>query len=130
MRCSIWGLLALVCVAVAGPKTAVATPDLPPPSAGESLLHSDAARWRYQLITAPRIAPQIGALAVSGLDVVAGRAPAPIDVLGGGPVLPAAWPYDVDNAATATGALAPKPPADMRVAALLAVTTFPIAIDQ
>jgi predicted phosphodiesterase len=109
---------------------AAAAPSTPPAAAGESLLRADAAQWRYQLITAPKLAPQIGALAVSGLDVVAGRMKAPIDVLGGGPVLPAAWPYDVDNAATATGALAPKPPAEMRIAALLAVTTFPIAIEQ
>src|SRR5690349_8263576 len=108
MRCTIWLLLALVRVAAADPTAAPST-DRPPAAAGESLLRSDTARWRYQLITAPKLAPQIGALAVSGLDVVAGRARVPIDVLGGGPVLPAAWPYDVDNAITATGALAPKP---------------------
>lgn len=112
-------------------RVANADAELRPPSAGESLLRADAARWRYQVIMAPKLAtPQTGALAVSGLDVVAGRAAAPIDVLGGGVVLPAAWPYDVENAAVATGALAPKPPAEMRVAALLAVTTFPIAIEQ
>src|SRR5205085_6793706 len=94
------------------------------------LLRADAVQWRYQLITAPKLTAQIGALAVSGLDVVAGRSTAPIDVLGSGPVLPTAWPYDVDNATTATGALAPKPPAEMRVAAMLAITTFPIAIEQ
>lgn len=123
MRCTILLLLALV-------RVAAADPNVPPAAAGESLLRADSARWRYQLITAPKLAPQIGALAVSGLDVVAGRATAPIDVLGGGPVLPAAWPYDVDNAVVATGPLAPKPAAEMRVAALLAVTTFPIAIEQ
>lgn len=123
MRCTILLLLALVRVAAAGPE-------LPPATAGESLLRADAVQWRYQLITAPKLAPQIGALAVSGLDVVAGRAVAPIDVLGGGPVLPAAWPYDLDNATTGTSALAPKPPAEMRIAALLAITTFPITIEQ
>src|SRR5215218_4500967 len=107
MRCMILLLLALV-------RVAVADPNVPPAAVGESLLRADAAQWRYQLITAPKIAPQIGALAVSGLDVVAGRAKAPIDVLGSGPVSPAAWPYDVDNALVATGSLAPQPPADMR----------------
>src|SRR5213592_3508513 len=106
MRCTILLLLALV-------RVAAADGDLPPATAGESLLRADAVQWRYQLVTAPKLAPQIGALAVSGLDVVAGRAKAPIDVLGSGPVLPAAWPYGVENAMTGTGALAPKPPAEM-----------------
>src|SRR4051794_36666243 len=123
MRCTILLLLAFI-------RVAAADPNVPPAAAGETLVRADTAPWRYQLITAPKLAPQIGALAVSGLDVVAGRARVPIDVLGGGPVLPAAWPYDVENALVATGVLAPKPPAEMRVAALLAVTIFPIAIEQ
>lgn len=102
-------------------------PELP---AGESLVRADQAAWRYQIVTAPRLAPQIGVLAVSGLDVVAGRAKTPIDVLGAGPLVPAAWPYDVDNATRATGKLEPKPPAEMRIAALFAITTFSLAPDQ
>lgn len=81
------------------------------------------ATWRYQLITAPSLAPQIGALAVSGLDVVAGRAQAPIALLGDEQAAPAAWPYDVDTATVGNGPLAPKA-VDARVAALFAVTTF------
>jgi len=127
MRCALLLLLlALSRVAAAEPEP-VATP---PPSGGEALIRSDAAAWRYQLVTAPKLAPQIGALAISGLDVVAGRVQAPIDVLGAGPAIPAAWPYDIDTPAKATGPLKPAPPADMRVAALFAITTFTLVPEQ
>lgn len=86
------------------------------------LVHVDAT-WRYQLITAPPLAPQIGALLVSALDIAAGRATAPIEVLGDAQPPPARWPYDVDDATLATGPLAPTV-ADARVAALFAVTKF------
>jgi hypothetical protein len=39
----------------------------------------------------PRIARRISALAVSGVDVVAGRVATPVDVLGD-PVRPTSWP--------------------------------------
>lgn len=51
--------------------------------------------WRWQVQRAPQLAPQIGALAVSGLAVVAGREEAPIPVLGAGEA-PAAWPFALD----------------------------------
>lgn len=94
----------------------------PPVRGGVQLVSADAA-WRYQLFTAPLLAPQIGALAVSGLDVATGRAPAPAAVLGDDSAAPAAWPYDVDIATVAKAPLTPTAP-DARVAALFAVTTF------
>ena len=51
-------------------------------------------------------------------------------MLGDEPVLPAAWPYDVDNADARDGRARTEPPAEMRVAALFAVTTFSIAIEH
>jgi hypothetical protein len=98
------------------------TPALPPVPGGVQLVRVDAT-WRYQVITAPQLAPQIGSLAVSGLDVAMGRAPAPIAMLGDEKAAPAAWPYDVDTATVGKGPLAPTAP-DARVAALFAVTTF------
>lgn len=85
--------------------------------------------WRYQLITAPALAPQIGALAMSALDVAMGRSEAPISVLGDAPGTPAAWPYDVDHATVARGALAPAAK-DGRVAAMFAVTTFVLGTEH
>lgn len=73
-------------------------------------------------MTAPRLAPQIGALAVSGLDVAAGRELAPVAVLGAGTV-PAAWPYAVDGELTAI----PAPRDSERIAAAFGVTTFTLA---
>src|SRR5688572_20268188 len=64
---------------------------------GIPLVNADTVAWRYQLVTAPALATQIGALATSGLDVVAGRAQRPIEVLGEPTTAPPAWPYDVDN---------------------------------
>jgi acid phosphatase type 7 len=129
MRCvTLLLVIALVRVAAAEPEEIEhAAPAVP---AGESLVRADQAVWRYQLITAPKLQLQIGALALSGLDVVAGRAAQPIDALGAGPAAPAAWPYDVDNAQRATGKLEPKPAADMRIASLYAITTFSLAPEQ
>src|SRR5262245_33202703 len=98
-----------------------AADEAPPVPHGVQLVRTDAA-WRYQLV----LAPQIGALAVSGLDVVAGRAQEPIAVLGDDQNAPAAWPYDVDKPLRATGELAPSAPVDQRIAALYAITTFPL----
>jgi hypothetical protein len=110
-------------------SVATAADEPPPPVRGVQLVTSDAA-WRYQLVTAPALAPQLGVLAVSGLDVVAGRDSAPIAVLGDERKPPAAWPYDVDTPTRATGKLAPAAPAEQRIAALFAVTTFALAKDH
>ncbi|HUS30454.1 MAG TPA: metallophosphoesterase [Kofleriaceae bacterium] len=127
MRCtSLLLVIALARVAAAESDDEIerGAPEVP---AGESLVRADQAAWRYQLITAPALAPQVGALALSGLDVVAGRAQQPIDVLGGGPTVPAAWPYGLDTVTRATGTLEPTPPAQMRIAAMYAITTFTLA---
>jgi hypothetical protein len=98
----------------------------PAVAGGVPLLRGDIA-WRYSVITAPALAPQIGALAASGLDVAAGRAKAPIEVLGAPQAAPAQWPYELDRPARATGVLRPAPPADQRIAALFALATFSLA---
>jgi hypothetical protein len=115
-------LLVLLASSRAGAQTAP-----PAVSAGVQLVRPDA-QWRYQLISAPALAPQIGALAVSGLDVAAGRAQTTIAVLGEEQAAPAAWPYDVDTATVGKGTLAPEAGDGLRVAALFAVTTF--ALDR
>jgi 3',5'-cyclic AMP phosphodiesterase CpdA len=99
-------------------------PPPPPttPAARGTVLVGSGAAWRWQLVTAPRIALQIGALAVSGLDVAAGRALAPVAVLGEPAPEPRGWPHDVDGAA-AISAISP-PAADQRIAAAFGVTTF------
>ncbi|HEX5063599.1 MAG TPA: metallophosphoesterase family protein [Kofleriaceae bacterium] len=94
----------------------------PPVTSGVQLVRADA-QWRYQIFTAPQLAPQIGALAISGLDVALGRAQSPIAVLGDEADAPVAWPYDVDAATVANGPLAPTA-SDARIAALFAVTPF------
>ena len=102
-----------------------------PPARGAVLVGATAA-WRWQLVTAPRITPQIGALAISGLDVAAGRASAPIAVLGDPTPAPPGWPYGPGAAGAASAAsTAPAtipaigaPPADRRIAAAFGVTTF------
>ncbi|MCX5743680.1 MAG: metallophosphoesterase [Proteobacteria bacterium] len=84
-------------------------------------LVSERAPWDTQLVLAPRIADQIGALAVSGLDVVAGRTLKPVAVLGDAPPPPARWPFAVDVPGTS---LQPTAPPDRRIATLYATTTF------
>jgi hypothetical protein len=121
----LWRVLLIVVVlaGVAGADT------LPPAVPGSvQLVRADAA-WRYQLVTAPPLAQQIGALAVSGLDVATGRAQTALAVLGDAQPAPAAWPYDIDKATAAKGKLAPAA-ADARIAALYAVTTFALGADQ
>lgn len=78
--------------------------------------------WRWQAITAPRLALSIGALGVSGLDVAAGRAEATLNVLGDG-VAPPDWPFSLDGGAAAL----PAATADARVAVGYGVTTFSLA---
>lgn len=121
----LWRVLLIVLVLAAS-----ASADTMPPAVPGSvqLVRADAA-WRYQLVTAPPLAQQIGALAVSGLDVATGRAQAPLAVLGDAQPAPAAWPYDVDKATGGKGKLAPTA-ADARIAALYAVTTFALSADH
>jgi hypothetical protein len=109
------GFVVLLCLGLIGlAGSAAAGPETP--------LVARSAAWRWQLITAPRLAPQIGALAISGLDVATGRETAPIAVLGEG-VVPAAWPYGVNAELAVIG-----PPRDgERIAAAFGVTTFTLA---
>jgi hypothetical protein len=88
-------------------------------SSGATTLLDAQAPWRWQLVTAPRLAPQIGAVAASGLDAVAGRGPV-LDALGDAVPAPKAWPYDVEQAVSAI----PAPAEDQRIAAAFGVTTF------
>lgn len=94
-------------------------------SAGATTLLDASAPWRWDIITAPRLAPQIGALAVTGLDAVGGRGEA-VRVLGDPVPAPAAWPYDVAGTATAI----PTATDDARVAAAYGVATFSLAAAQ
>jgi len=95
------------------------TAEAPALGAGATLLVPTTGRWRWQLVTAPRLAPQLGALAVSGLDAVAGRA-AITPVLGEPVPEPAGWPYAV----AADASTIPAAPDDRRIAAAFGVTTF------
>ncbi|MEO8699716.1 MAG: metallophosphoesterase [Kofleriaceae bacterium] len=94
-----------------------------PPARGGVQLVRATATWRWQVVTAPPIARQIGALAVSGPEVIAGRRGAPVAVLGDPIPAPARWPYDLDGGIGAIG----KPAADQRIAAAFGVTTFALA---
>ena len=101
---------------------AVAADEAPPVARGIQLVRADAS-WRYQVITAPALAPQIGALAASGLDAIAGRG-ATIAVLGEDRPPPKVWPLDVDTAVLQSGKLAPAAPADQRITTLYTITKF------
>jgi len=92
-----------------------------PPVRGTVLVGAGAA-WRWQLVTAPRLASQIGALAVSGLDLAAGRLSVPVAMLGDPAPEPRGWPYALE-AAAASPAI-PAAPDDQRIAAAFGVTTF------
>jgi len=103
------------------------TPASAPPARGNVLVGAGAA-WRWQLVTAPRLSHQIGALAASGLDVAAGRASATIPALGDPAPEPRGWPYDVEGAAAPA---IPAPADDQRIAAAFGVTRFSLgAADQ
>src|SRR5687768_5683847 len=104
-------------------STAVAESGPPAISGGVQLVRSDGA-WRYQIVSAPRLARQIGVVTVSGLDVAAGRSTTTAEILGEDFAPPPAWPYDVDHVQRASGPLKPKPGADARIAAMFALTTF------
>jgi len=84
------------------------------------MLLAPTATWQWQIVAVPRLAPRIGALAVSGLDVVADRAPAPIELFGDPVPPPAGWPH-----AIAGGAATIRIPGDdERIAAAFGTTTF------
>ncbi|MDX2090056.1 MAG: metallophosphoesterase [Kofleriaceae bacterium] len=100
---------------------AEAAASAPPVVRGTQLVSTQQV-WRWQVVRAPRLAPQIGKLARSGLDVVAGRAAAPISVYGDG-AAPARWPFAVDGDAKAI----PAPSDDERIAAAFGITTFSLA---
>ncbi|MDB4960338.1 MAG: metallophosphoesterase [Myxococcales bacterium] len=117
------GLFGAANVAAAEPDEPAAEPTTP----RGAVLVATGAPWRWQVITAPSLAPQLGALAVSGLDVVAGRSTAPASVLGHGAV-PGRWPYDIDGDPLR---VIPAPAPDQRIAAAFGVTTFSLtAADQ
>lgn len=80
------------------------------------------AAWRWQVTTAPRLTPQIGAMAIRGLDVAAGRTTAPLAVLGEA-IAPEDWPFRIAGTAAAI------PPAQgaERVAVAYGVTTFSLS---
>jgi predicted phosphodiesterase len=113
-------LLCVVTTHVATAEPPGAQPTAPP--ARGAVLVGAGASWRWHLVTAPRIAPQIGALAISGLDVAAGRADAPIAVLGEPAPEPRGWPYDLEGGAAAPAI--PAPAGDQRIAAAFGVTAF------
>jgi len=96
---------------------------VPPPAKGQPLL-AVTASWQWQLVTAPRLAQQIGAIAVAGLDVAAGRRSEPPPLTGDPVDRAPRWPYAL---AAATATAIPKPGDDDRIAAALGVTTFRLA---
>ena len=121
------GRLALVLVGTA--SLAAAEPDEPAETSdgsaplvatGATTLLDASAKWRWDIVTAPSLAPRIGAVAISGLDAVAGRGKA-LDVLGEPVPAPVAWPYDVR--ADARPAI-PAAGDGERVAAAFGVATF------
>jgi len=109
-------------------KRAIAA--LPNIAGGVPLVSAASASWVYQVVSAPKLALQIGAVAVSGLDVAAGRGSALLHVLGNEAAAPKPWPYDVDTPARASGMLRPRPPDDERVAAMFAITTFELRAEH
>ncbi len=116
----------LLCAVAASAATATlaaggddAPPPPPPPARGTVLVGAGAA-WRWQVVTAPWITPQIGALAMSGLDVAAGRATAPIAVLGDPVAEPRGWPYRLEGGAAAIGT----PRDEERISAAFGATLF------
>lgn len=90
----------------------------PLPLRGTVLLSATSV-WQYQVVMAPALPAQIAALAVSGLDVLAGRSAQTIALLGDG-AMPAKWPYAVDAPLSAI----PAPAAGSRIAVAYGVTTF------
>ena len=124
-------LLGLISLArSAGAEPEESSTEATAPAVSGAPLVARTATWRWQLITAPRIAPQIGALAISGLDVANGLEPFPIAVLGDG-VVPAPWPYGVDPGPRGDLSSIPAPSETERIAAAFGVTTFSLTeVDQ
>ena len=130
-RVSVHPGLAVLALLAIGPtaRVAVAEPAEPaeptaqasPPLSVHGTTYALAA-WQWQVIAAPRLAPQLGALAISGLDVAAGRRDAPIRVLGDG-AAPDDWPFAVEPGA----AVLPAAPPDQRIAAGFGITSFTLA---
>lgn len=119
-------LVAATAVARADDEPAETTSgDVPLVATGAATLLDERAPWRWAVITAPRIPPRIGAVAISGLDAVAKRGPV-IDVLGEPQPLPAGWPYDVKSTATQIPAPAP----GERIAAAFGIATFALTPAQ
>ena len=114
-------------LAVAEPDEPAETSDGTAPfvSTGAITLLDGTAPWRWDVVTAPRLAPQIGAVAASGLDAVAGRGEV-VELLGEPLPAPPTWPYDVRGDAKAI----PAPPDDQRIAAAFGVTRFELALAQ
>jgi hypothetical protein len=96
-----------------------------PLRAGATTLLDARAPWRWELVVAPRLAPQIGAVAISGLDAVAKRGPV-VDVLGDAVPAPRAWPYDVTGSAPTI----PAPAEGQRIAAAFGIATFSLTPAQ
>jgi acid phosphatase type 7 len=115
-------LVVLSWLAVA--SAAADAPPAPPPSRGVTLLPASAA-WRWQLVTTPRLATQLGAHAVSAVDVAAGARSAPIPVLGDPVPGPTRWPFELDVAQPAIGAAPP----DQRIAAAFGIAQFTLGSD-
>jgi hypothetical protein len=123
IRWVVVALLATGATALADPEepTEVADGAAPLVSVGATTLVANPT-WRLEIVTAPRIAQQIGVVAVSGLDAVAARG-ALVDVLGVPWPAPKQWPYDVRGTATSIG----DPAENERIAAAFGVTTFSLA---
>ncbi len=133
MRLAVLYSLAVLCTVARADVPADAAEDkkayaaLPAIAGGVALISAEQARWSYQVVSAPKLALQIGVTAIGGLDVAAGRATYVPHVLGDDVQPPKAWPYDVDTAVQATGTLRPAAGADERIAALFAITKFDLA---
>jgi acid phosphatase type 7 len=98
---------------------------VPPPAKGQPLV-TVTAPWQWQLVTAPRLTQQIGAIAIAGLDVAAGRRSEPPPLTGEPVDRAPRWPYALASG-SATATAIPKPGDDDRIAAALGVTTFKLA---
>lgn len=78
------------------------------------------AAWRWQVVSVPRFATQIGAYAATAADVATGARKTPVQLVGDSTPEPPRWPFDVDGNRRTIG----EPTADERIAAAFGVTTF------
>lgn len=117
MRRALILLVAVTSIANAEPDE---TSDAAPVAVrGTPLLANAPSAWKFQIVTAPALPSQISAVAVSGLDVVAGRAAQPIGVLGDG-AMPAKWPYGIEASVPAI----PAAPSGHRIAVAYGIASF------